>query len=254
MLIRKVKKSMIESLEFYNKNGYVVLKSFLEATTSKSIEKFLNLLTLKYESNIDKYKSRFCNFTDAGKVNTLHSLEKHKFVQNILESEDFIGLAQKFLEEAPLAYGSEYFAKPALTGIAVPPHQDNFYWCFNNPNVITIWMALSDVSLSNGALYYYPGSHKHGLFPHSPSNTPGSSQYINDIDSILDHKKKVYVELKKGDVLIHHSLVVHGSGPNTSNKARKGFTIRYSTKDQSINKKAMINYEKSLEKQISQRK
>ena len=237
----------------YKENGFARLAGFMDEKEIINLENSLNDLTQLFESNIKKYKSRFCNFTSNGKVNTLHSLEKYKFVEKILNSEKFIKLAKNFLSEEPKQFGSEYFAKPAHTGIAVPPHQDNYYWCLNNPNIITIWIAISKVTIENGAIYYYKGSQKKGIIPHIGSNTPGSSQYIPDIVNHFDNKLKTFVELNRGDVLIHNSLVVHGSGPNKSVFPRKGFTIRYSSNDQSVNKEMQAKYEQSLKEQLLER-
>lgn len=237
----------------YKENGFCKVKAFMDEKEIKNIENFLNNLTQTFESDINKYKSRFCNFTSTGTVNSLHSLEKYAFVEKILISNKFLELAKFFLEEDPKPFGSEYFAKPAYSGIAVPPHQDNYYWCLNNPNIITIWIALSEVIIENGAIYYYRGSQNKGIIPHIGSNTPGSSQYIPNISSHFDDNLKSYVKLKRGDVLIHNSLVVHGSGPNKSQLPRRGFTIRYSSKDQSVNKEMQIRYEQSLKAQLLKR-
>ena len=80
----------------------------------------------------------------------------------------------------------------------------------------------------------------------------------SDVESIeivnhFDNKLKTFVELNRGDVLIHNSLVVHGSGPNKSVFPRKGFTIRYSSNDQSVNKEMQAKYEQSLKEQLLER-
>jgi len=33
----------------------------------------------------------------------------------------------------------EWFNKPPATNHITPPHQDNYYFCLEPPNVVTIW-------------------------------------------------------------------------------------------------------------------
>lgn len=47
-------------------------------------------------------------------------------------------------------------------------HQDFGYWqCSSTTNMITVWIALQDTDMSNGAMSTIVGSHKWGLIPES---------------------------------------------------------------------------------------
>ena len=62
-----------------------------------------------------------------------------------------------------------------------------------------------------------------------------------------------YPELEPGDVIVHHSLVVHGSSKNISNKSRRGWTIQFKDKNASYDLDHIKAYEKSLNSQIQLR-
>ena len=47
-------------------------------------------------------------------------------------------VVKKLLEERIEDFGSELFAKPPKLGLAVPIHQDNYYWCLNKNNALTV--------------------------------------------------------------------------------------------------------------------
>ena len=83
---------------------------------------------------------------------------------------------------------------------------------------------------------------------HVPSFAPGSSQKIDNINR-LKKFKKVYPNLKVGDVLIHDCLIAHGSEKNRSTKDRMGLTLRFIGADSKIDQKKKKKYEKSLYKQ-----
>jgi ectoine hydroxylase-related dioxygenase (phytanoyl-CoA dioxygenase family) len=101
-------------------------------------------------------------------------------------------------------------------------HQDATYWGFQPPNVVTAWLAIDDSDGDNGAMMIIPGSHKTGLMEHGKSDREGNTSHF-------DESTAVTLELKAGQISLHHGLVVHGSLPNYSNRRRCGMTLRYST-------------------------
>ncbi|MCA0757878.1 phytanoyl-CoA dioxygenase family protein [Paenibacillus sp. N4] len=94
-------------------------------------------------------------------------------------------------------------------------HQDYGYWqCSDSSDMITVWIALQDTDLTNGAMMTILGSHKWGLLK-------GSDSFFNPNMEELKEKHaggREWVEepciLKAGQASFHHGLTFHGSGPN----------------------------------------
>jgi ectoine hydroxylase-related dioxygenase (phytanoyl-CoA dioxygenase family) len=100
------------------------------------------------------------------------------------------------------------------------------YWPFDPPELITAWVALDDSTKENGCVRFFAGSHKLGMLPHSPSNVQGNSLGLIDhpgVNALPEHA----VEVKRGSVVLHHSLTVHYSEPNLSERARRGLVYVY---------------------------
>ena len=55
--------------------------------------------------------------------------------------------------------------KPAHTGGEVRWHQDNDYFKVAENRTISVWLALDDVTVENGCMWYLPGQH-HQLLQH----------------------------------------------------------------------------------------
>ena len=53
--------------------------------------------------------------------------------------------------------------------MAVPIHQDNYFWNINNSKGLTVWIALDKCTKKNGALFYFTKSQLKGLLSHKPS-------------------------------------------------------------------------------------
>ena len=102
-----------------------------------------------------------------------------------------------------------------------PMHQD---WLSmdGSLNLIVVWVALVDISVSLGALQVVPGSHLDGI--HEPPGEPvGGFKAIRGIPE----ERFVDVEVKAGDALFFSGLVIHRSGFNTSDQIRWSCHFRY---------------------------
>ena len=81
------------------------------------------------------------------------------------------------------------------------------------------------------------------MIEHQLSGDPGSSQKLSEKFIEKLKFKKIYPNLNKGDCIIHHCEVIHGSSKNKSNKDRIGLVISYIGKRAKINKKKLKNAE-----------
>ena len=245
--------SLLEKEKFkklFYENGWVKIQSFFTKSEIKKINEELNL----FVKNIaPKLKPGEIHYSEK-KINTIHVLDKYsKFFKKLLHSNKVKSLAENILEDIVVPQWAQFFAKPAKEGMAAPPHQDNYYWCIDDANALTVWIALNDSSEQNGGVYYYKKSHKIGFLEHKPSYAPGSSQTIKYPDGI-DVFDTDLPNLNAGDCLIHHCLVVHGSKPNKSNHPRIGCTLRYISKNSKIDKFMQYKYNESLDKHFKKLK
>lgn len=231
----------------FDTNGYVVIDKFFSQSKIKEIrKKILNYL----DKNKKKLSQRKIHYAKNSKlINSAHHL-KMPFINRLKKNAKIESVVEVLLDAKIKDFGSEVFAKPAKVGMAVPIHQDNYYWNINNSKGLTVWIALNRSSKKNGAIFYFNKTHTLGLLKHKSSFVPGSSQEIAK-KNILKKFKKITPSLKEGDILIHHCLVVHGSKKNLSNQSRIGLTLRYIGKYSKINKVAKKNYEKKLFKQLN---
>ena len=79
----------------------------------------------------------------------------------------------------------------------------------------------------NGCLQVIPGSHKGPIFNHHYEN-----YFAGAItDENFDASKAVKIELKAGDISIHHVRTIHGSLTNSSLKQRRLLLFQYCSGD-----------------------
>lgn len=153
-----------------------------------------------------------------------HLCHTHPFFRAHAVRPELISVAENLLGPGLKLYTDQMFVKPAHHGSAVPFHQDSGYWPAVRPHgMLSCWTALDDATIENGCVHYIPGTHR-ALIPHHEFQ--GVQQY-GLLDEQLDVSREVPVELKAGSAVFHHSLTVHRSFPNRSDKGRRGLITIY---------------------------
>jgi hypothetical protein len=165
-------------------------------------------------------------------------------IRNLIFSDKisrFLGL----LFDAP-AYATQTLG--FLLGSAQEGHQDSAYVAYTIPRQFcATWIALEDVTLGAGELFYYPGSHKFPDFLYAGKYKSvheamrlereefPSGEVSRHVASLrnraeeLGLKREVFAA-KKGDVLFWHADLVHGGAAVSSERTRKSVVTHYCPK------------------------
>ncbi len=247
----EISKSQFERYkQEYETNGWTKVEGVFSPA---EVDQIIEHLKIFVQVNKNKFEPREINYV-GDLVNSVHCLRKYEdpFFKGIQDNEKISELMTYLLNDKPECRGGEAFLKPAAKGLPSPMHQDDFYWCVSDHNALTCWIALDDVSAENGGVSYYSRSHDRGLIPHISSFAPGSSQKIPP-EALMGLGQPVCPPLKKGDMLIHHSLTIHGSEANVSGKSRRGMTIQYKGQTSTYDLQRKQAYEKNLQEQINSR-
>jgi hypothetical protein len=127
-----------------------------------------------------------------------------------------------------LCWTTNFFIKEAHNPAFVSWHQDSTYWGLDKPDVVTAWIALTPSNKANGAMGFIPGTHASDQIPHR--DTFAQNNLLTrgqEVAVEVNEEKAVTIELRPGEMSLHHVRLVHGSPPNPSNDRRIGFAIRY---------------------------
>ena len=127
-----------------------------------------------------------------------------------------------------LCWTTNFFIKEANNPAFVSWHQDSTYWGLSTPDVVTAWVALTPSNHANGAMTFIPGTHTSDQLEHR--DTFAKNNLLTrgqEVAVDVDESKAVTIELRPGEISLHHVRLVHGSPANPSNDRRIGFAIRY---------------------------
>jgi phytanoyl-CoA hydroxylase len=136
-----------------------------------------------------------------------------------------------------------------------PWHQDNFYWCLKQGRALTIWISLDGSDYSNGGIRYFSGSHMLGTLDHVESNAPGSSQCLDGqaLEVVSSQFDMVVPSVKRGQALVHHSNIVHGSDVNISTRHRRAITVQLKAVSDNYDSNRLSKYNESVARQVLSR-
>jgi len=127
-----------------------------------------------------------------------------------------------------LCWTTNFFIKEANSPGFVSWHQDSTYWGLDPDDVITAWVAFTEVTPENGYMQVIPGSHKIDQLPHVDTfHKDNLLSRGQEIAVEVDRTKAVGLALHAGEMSLHHIKLVHGSDANRTNDRRIGLAIRY---------------------------
>lgn len=121
-----------------------------------------------------------------------------------------------------------YFAKPPETGgTALPWHQDRWSDLTADP-LVTVWTAIDDATVANGAVRVVPGSHRELLNPAHPSGWLSEAQAEElEAEIAAGTKRAVHLEVEAGESVLLHNWLLHCSGRNSTPSPRRAFSVTY---------------------------
>jgi len=219
-----------EELENFEQNGFV---SGIQVLTEYQVDSLLEKLDEIKDTNHPKFNlwhEFYSNETNDPNQVLMHSLGAWRISEEFHDLIFHPGVtypAHQILNSSIRFWHDQLFCKPPKIGSVVAWHQDYSYWTRTKPmSHLTIHIALDDQTEENGCLHYVPASHKWPLLPIT-------SRHFNDMESIktvLTEEQQscfnpVPILLKKGQMAIHHCLLVHGSYGNHSTSPRRATVI-----------------------------
>jgi non-haem Fe2+, alpha-ketoglutarate-dependent halogenase len=154
----------------------------------------------------------------------------HPVFLEMMRYPPIVSIVERILGGIASGIGGEFFfMKPGTPGFS--SHQDNAYVQAPPDAFISVWTALTDVTRDNGALIFYPRTHKLGALetrqvarPVGAGQNPGA-QATECI--IPDTCEGISMPLSVGSTVFFHSQLVHSSNDNRSNNFRYAYLATY---------------------------
>jgi len=227
-------------LDDFNKNGFLILRNFLESSACEAIldvaKAHLKHKIEPIETEVDygeKSQAYRTNVTDYNSIEKEKSVTVRRLRQvyqrdilfkNWMESEKIRPILKQVLDDEVVlttAHHNSIMTKMPKSSSETSWHQDRRYWSFSDDNLVSVWLALGEENSENGVLEFIPKSHKMKFL----EEQFGSKEYFN-----LDHplnmsliETKQSRSLQRGDVVLFHCKLLHRANANKTDNPKISF-------------------------------
>jgi ectoine hydroxylase-related dioxygenase (phytanoyl-CoA dioxygenase family) len=218
-----------DEVKFFHENGYLPgIKILDDAQVEALRAEVADLANPKCDGH-ELFYEYHSNESASPETVLFHALGAWRLrpaLHDILWAPAFTMAASQLLGGKVRFWHDQLFCKPPKHGGVVAWHQDYSYWTRTKPMAhLTCWIALDDATRDNGCVCYIPGSHRWPLLP-----ITGLAGDMNAIQSVLNDEQKaqftpVFAELKRGEAVFHHPLMVHGSYENRTERPRRAVVM-----------------------------
>ncbi len=196
----------------YNKEGYVAPIDALTKEQALSARKEIEIIEKKMPNEINK----------SGRYN-VHLISPK--LDEIVHNSKILDAVEKIIGKDILVCSTTLFIKDSNQKGFVSYHQDAKYIGLEPHNWVSAWVAVTDSNEENGCMKMWPGSHLE-VKDHDQNFDEGNLLTRGQTVKGVPENEIKPVELKAGQVSLHHPRIVHGSGINKSSDRRIGFVIQ----------------------------
>lgn len=147
------------------------------------------------------------------------------FLADIVTDPRIVDCATALLGPDLSLWSTVLFIKEPSSTAYVSWHQDAYYMGLEPDRFVTAWLALSPSTIESGCVSIIPGSHRRRsthLDRFGDDNILTRGQEVAGVDA----DAAVHLELRPGQMSLHHPWLVHGSQPNRSTTWRVGFALQ----------------------------
>jgi phytanoyl-CoA hydroxylase len=249
---REITSEQAQQLTEWMRDGYTVLKNSI---SDRDLDAAVADLDKAYSGGFEKALFECPKLN--GKSNISWKPEVKEYNAKVLDLHHFSAAMRRIMfspviaEFLKLIFESNAFAAQTLgfwRGSGQEGHQDSAYVPFTLPrNFAATWIALEDVTLGAGELFYYVGSHKFPDFLYGGKHksiaeaerlgyTVQRQEIEAHVASLIKRASETNIDktvftAKRGDVLVWHADLVHGGNPVSKAITRKSFVTHYCPKE-----------------------
>ena len=220
---------------FYADNGYIIIEDFLntdeldywracfyDSTTERKGRKLPGRTTkINEDDGINKETDYFSKVFDQ----LINLWQTNAEMKELIVSEEIGRMAAELagIDGIRVWHDQALVKRPWANPTSW--HLDTPFWSFFDRRALSIWIALDDVTLENGCLFFLPGTHKETSF-----ENPGIGK---NMDAIFDaypefrDRSSVAAVMKAGSCSFHCGLTVHGATANMTNGFRRAMTCAF---------------------------
>jgi phytanoyl-CoA hydroxylase len=221
-------------LEHFHTRGWVVVRGLADAATIAALEQeCAGLHERMAEPDAARVHDVHIAWEEAEDPaqprrirQLMHAQHVCPTIDALSRSEDMLAIMRQLIGPDVYLFHAKLMMKAAHAGSFTPWHQDFQYWQHESllPTQVNCMLYIDGADLDNGCLRMVDGSNRGGLLP---IHRMASTSFSLGLAGGLDDWDSTAIPVQPGDAIIFGSYVIHGSGPNSSDRDRRANTFAF---------------------------
>jgi ectoine hydroxylase-related dioxygenase (phytanoyl-CoA dioxygenase family) len=206
----------------FDRDGFLILGALIDRSTVAALRSELDELEAEVEQFLATQHDGRLHIAEAGAITfTLHAVLRSAAARALAKHPALVGLCRDLLGPDVNLYWDQAVYKKPDKPRRFPWHQDTGYTYVEPQHYLTCWIALTDVTVTNGRPWVLPGVHRAGTLLHHWVDPIGWECLA------ADPVGAVPAEVPAGGAVVFSSLTPHLTGPNTTDTVRKAYIVQY---------------------------
>jgi ectoine hydroxylase-related dioxygenase (phytanoyl-CoA dioxygenase family) len=205
----------------FDREGWFVVDRLVDDGTLAAITEEIDRREAKVEAFLRQQPDERLSIAEAGALTvSVHLAARSPVLRDLACSLPMTELCADLLGPDVNLYWDQAVYKKPEKPRRVPWHQDNGYTYIEPQQYLTIWLALTDATETNGCPVVAPGIHRMGTLAHT---------YVEPLgfECFSDPPRAVSAPVAAGGAVVFSSLTPHLTGPNLTGDVRKAYILQY---------------------------
>ena len=216
-----------------NENGFIIIKKLINKKEIKEllqgfetiIDYCISLISKRKKlKNLDQKYLWLQKQNNKLKRRGYDISRFHPSLYKVLFNKKLKFIIKYYFKNDPLIDSPQIRVNDCSNTRLLPMHQEVYGQL--SSNILTVWLALTDVSPTKGTMSVIKGSHKKGQLKHRFYKTNNFKAH-GVLKKLYKDSKITGVTLKAGDAVLFHHHLIHGSIANKNKKLRYNYIVRF---------------------------
>ena len=200
----------------YHEHGWIAPIDIMSEAEAATLAQALEAAEAKYPEHLNAENRNNAHLT-------------FPFLTDLVHHEKIVSAAASLIGVNMGLWSTVLFIKEPHSGSFVSWHQDATYMALNSDssdNFVTAWLALTPSTAESGCVAVIPRTHRNGIVNHEDTFAEDNILTRGQRVTEIDESQAVNLELRPGQMSLHHPWLIHGSLPNKSKQRRIGVAMQ----------------------------
>jgi len=226
-----------QQIQQFNRQGFIVERGLANTETCKAMVNQIKsslqppLAPLEFETDVHYPGSPADRLSEGGDTprRLLHAYTRDAVFREWSKSPAIVERVKQLINAERIEVSQNHhnciMTKHPGFSSATLWHQDFRYWLFDQPELISVWLALGKEFDKNGGMHLIPGSHQHELDRGYYDAAYFLRTDLTENQELID--SAISADLEAGDVLFFHCKTLHAAGRNQTDEVKYSLVFTY---------------------------